>query len=217
MSNAKGDGMRNWILGAVATGMMIPSMPAFGQTRNSIFVNPKNSARKSNQVQTTEPPRLLAVPDSSGSASPSNPPASQIITTAGEKSEVQKQLDSMYEQDGREAPTFNLQPLSPLNAQPQQTTPAATSPQARPGQPTAAPAQKPARPAQGYTQYQPKTQATPYGLQPATNSPRNYGARPSTPSRNCGRRPSRHHNTCRNISSHRNSSRRNSSSLAKIP
>lgn len=182
MSNGKYDAMRNWIFGAVATGMIFPSMPAFGQSKSSIFVNPKNSARKPVQVQTTEPPRLLAVPDGDNSTSLSNQAASQIIPTAGEKSEVQKQLDAMYEQDGREAPTFNLQPLSPLNAKPQQnaqaqqTNPAPTTPQPRPGQSNPSATPKPVRSAQGYTQYQPRMQATPYPSQPATTAPRNFSA-----------------------------------------
>src|SRR4051812_39986649 len=100
MSNAKGDGMRNWILGAVATGMMIPSVPVLGQSK-AVFVNPKKSVRKPATLETTEPPRLLAVPDR-GNATASSQSESQIIPTAGEKSEVQKQLEAMYEQDGRE-------------------------------------------------------------------------------------------------------------------
>ena len=198
MSNAKGDGMRNWILGAVATGMMIPSVPVLGQSK-SVFVNPKKSVRKPATLETTEPPRLLAVPDR-GNATTSSQSESQIIPTAGEKSEVQKQLEAMYEQDGREVPTFNLQPLSPINGQPsknsapQQTNSAANS-QSRSGQPTAGSAQMPVRPGQGHTQYQPRTQATPYTLQSSTGSPRNYSAAIDAQSKpQLSRKP--HLNTC---------------------
>lgn len=96
------------------------------------------------------------------------PDVLQTSAANGSKSEVQKQLEALYEADGREVPdmTFNLQPLNPQggvgtqqNNNVQQQPAVANS---------AAPGAQNARKVQGYTQYQPgRSQANPYPA-PAT-------------------------------------------------
>ena len=195
MSNWKCHGVRNWVLGAAATGLICQSMPVFGQTRNSIFFKKKSSATKPAPVQTpaqtAEPPRLLAVPVGAALAVPvgatsaanSIQPTSQIIVVGGEKSEVQKQLEALYEQDGREMPPIitSVQPIAPNARKLQSATtatapPATANPAARQGISLPASMPNSVRPIQGYTQYPPRPQATPYTLRPHTTSTRNFSA-----------------------------------------
>lgn len=192
----KSHGMRNWVLSAAATGLLCQSLPVFGQSRNLNFFSKKSSASKPvpAPAPSAEPPRLLAVPDSPTDDSSSAQPILQ--TAAGEKSEVQKQLEALYEKDGRTMPPMitSVQPINPTPSQPQQG--AANSTQAgttAPQQPAANPAargtpattsapQNAVRPGQGYTQYTPHPQAIPYTIKPINQSPqatsgtRNYAA-----------------------------------------
>src|SRR4051794_24582000 len=85
MSIRKRDGMRSWALSAAVAGLMIPSWPAFAQVKG-FLPSTRNSARKPAAAPPAQAPRLLEASD--GAA-----PAAQIVPTAGEKSETQKQLE----------------------------------------------------------------------------------------------------------------------------
>lgn len=182
MSHWKYYGTRTWVLGAAATGLLMPSMSVYSQTKGFLPM-PRTTPRRSVPAQPAQPapaPQLLPAP--------SETEASPIIPISGEKSEVQKQVEALYQQNGREMPEINLQPMTPLGtqgqqAQPQQQTQQQTQPQSTSGNATNSgtrPAQQyPANTNQGaarpgYTSYQPRTGATPYTLQPAkSGSPAN--------------------------------------------
>lgn len=167
MTSRKSDRLRMLVIGVAATGMCWQSIPAIGQAVNTAPANQKKNVAKKVPVQASQEPRPLPVMNDATLMGNSVQLVSQSDATAGGKSEVQKQLEALYEQDGREMPDMSfapLQPIQPSNGTPSQP-PANTAPAGRP-----APAvpqvpqatQKPARTTQGYTQYLPRTQATPY-------------------------------------------------------
>ena len=172
MRKQMGVGMRTWVLGAAAAGLLSPSLPAIGQTRN--MTNAKKPVSKS-LPPSNEPAKLLPASDEFPSSEATIIPASQVELAQSDKTEVQKQLEMLYEKDGREMPDLklNLQPLNPKGAA-QGTAPAARAPQ-----PAAAPTQKPAPVNSGYTKYQPTTarpQATSYPAPLNSQAPKNYSA-----------------------------------------
>ncbi len=208
MINRKNGGLRTWMLGAAATGLLLPSYTALAQTRRvpekskkAIAFNKKKSNSKTVAVPSSEPPQLLKVPETIAPQTtipasnvpaltapallapplsvpiPTPPPAyniqpiSQTEAAAEPKSEVQRQLEALYEQDGREMPSMkmNLQPISPPPGKTQQSAMPAPVVGANQAKPTTAP--KPTRPGQGYTQYQPKSAATAYPGQAPVYSP----------------------------------------------
>ncbi len=171
MSYRKCDKLRTWVLGAATTGLFWPSIPAIGQTGYAVVPNQKSIAGKNAAVQQT---RTLPIPAGANTGAESVQQVSQTDGTPGDnRSEVQRQLEALYEQDGREMPgnmSFNLQPINPGATSTQQS--ASTNSATRPVQTTPQPAPKPVRSTQGHTQYQPRSQATPYPPQTSVQPPR---------------------------------------------
>lgn len=182
MSGWLSDRLRLWVLGSAATGLLMPSTAVLGQTKSAAT----SSKKKPAVAQVVEPPQLLRVPDKSGSKDAIRPVA-QMEVAAAEKSAVQRELESLYEQDGREMPQLNLQPLSPLQGAPNQPSDATSSPatagpalnpanQAKqPAQPKAVTTQRPTAsgtmPWNVRNQIQYTTQAENQKLNPATEYP----------------------------------------------
>ena len=170
MNNSKNDRLRSWILGTAATGLLLHSIPAVGDAGDIIIASNKKSVAKLATTQSSSKLQVLAIPSNVRAKNSSIRTVSQNVVTDGGKSEVQRQLEALYQQDGREMPemNFNLQPINqgaapgatPATVPPQQPMNPASA--ARPPQRTTQSNQKPARPVQGYTQYQPKPPATPY-------------------------------------------------------
>jgi YHS domain-containing protein len=168
MRNRMEVGLKTWMLGAAATGLL--TVTATGQSKNVASSNAKKSVSKPTSVVVSEPPELLPLPTVFESSTNAILTASQVESVevaANEKSEVQRQLEMLYEKDGREMPDLklNLQPLAPAKGS------AAPPAQARTGQ-AAAPAQKAAPAANGYTKYQPAARpvTTASAATPATKS-----------------------------------------------
>ena len=181
-------GLRTWVLGAAATGLLAQSCPSFGQTKNSAPANAKKGASTPATARSAELPQLLAVPTELADPSSTILPASQVEVAQNEKSEVQKQLEMLYEKDGREMPEIkiNMQPLNPAKTLPQ------TSPATRAGQPAGSTTQKPAPAATGYTKFQ----------QPPSRTPASsYPSQPWRPS-HCPRHK-RNRNRCHKLSRRR--------------
>ena len=168
-----------WALAIATPGLGWQSIPAFGQSGNS--VNANSTKLKTGFVKITPKSKQPSIPVKPNSELPQysvqEVPLNSVqqvsdLVAANDtgKTEVQKQLEALYEQDGREMPdlNFNLQPLAPLTNSPQQPGNSGTRPDAvKPVQTQVpAPTQKSAF---GYKQYQPQTQrppATPYPVQP---------------------------------------------------
>ena len=126
--------VRTWVLGATAAGFLGQSIIAVGQSGIPAGPNVRKPIIKPRSTP-EDRPRLLRVPNDSDVEKATIQPVSQIEVAANQKSEVQRQLEKLYEQDGREMPTdnlnMNMQPLAPANGIPQTTAPAAqpTAPQ----------------------------------------------------------------------------------------
>jgi YHS domain-containing protein len=174
--------LRTWVLGAAVTGLLGQSVTVVAQGKNRPMSNAKKPGAKPVPAQTTTAPKLLAVPNSNEAATNEIQPVSQIAVAAtGEKSEVQRQLEKLYEQDGREMPdvnTMTFQPLSTATGKPQAGSSTSPAAGAVTGQPVAQPSQKQARSGQGHTQYQPpvRTQATAYPAAVNSQPAKNYAA-----------------------------------------
>ena len=122
--------LKLWLMGAAAIavptalGIFGPDEAAFADGKFSFGTNAKKPAVKVSTAVATEPPRLLPVPDAQ---SPVIQTVSDSQTVAaansGQKSEVMKQLELLYEKDGREMP--DLQTIQPV---PTGGTPAVAAP-----------------------------------------------------------------------------------------
>ncbi|RLS83545.1 MAG: hypothetical protein DWI02_00410 [Planctomycetota bacterium] len=112
MRKQTGVGVRKWVLGAVASGLLSPSVPALAQARTPL-VPLKKTAGAPVAAEKTAPPVLMAVPQEIPPEASQIQPASGVEIAANDKSEVQKQLELLYEKDGREMPDIklNLQPI----------------------------------------------------------------------------------------------------------
>jgi len=174
------------VLGAAATGLLCSSIPAIAQTK-AIFNNPKkktSAPAKPVAAQTTEPPRLLSVPENTTPTATRSEPKLELAA-AGDKSEVQRQLEMLYEQDGREMPDLNMNmQLNPGNTQQGTAAPANTAPAPAGRSPQVKPLPAQSRSVLGFNPIQTRTQASQYPAQPAqlpasqpgSQAPRNYGA-----------------------------------------
>ncbi len=121
--------LKMWLMGAAgiavptALGMFGPNGAAFADGKLLSGASAKKPAAKVSPAVASEPPRLLPVPDSNApmiqTVSDSRP---LVATGSGQKSEVMKQLELLYEKDGREMP--DLPPIQPV---PTGGTPAASS------------------------------------------------------------------------------------------
>lgn len=169
MSDRKSDRLRTWVLGTAATGLLWHSIPSMQAADNTKFWANKKSGAKPAVAEVTSPPRLLP-PDTNGTAPASTPirQVSDTLVAAAEKSEVQKQLEMLYQQDGREMPdlNFNLQQVptaqTPAGSSPSGNLPATNPPATRPIPANPQSAAKPARVNPAYTQSPPRQPATPY-------------------------------------------------------
>jgi|GEM_PF-1347677 len=169
MNVRKSDKLRTWIVGTAATGLLWHSLPAIGNAEPPVSSNKKKAIAKVVTAESSTKSTTSIMPARDKSKKATIQLTSQNVSSDG-KTEVQRQLEALYQQDGREMPdmNFNLQPLTPGTvpggapqqqmANPSPAVPATGNQGQRPGQATT----KPVRPAQGYTQYQPKPPATPY-------------------------------------------------------
>lgn len=136
------ENLRMWLLGAAAIG--VPSalglfgteQIAFGDGKLSLLPSSKKATIKTAAAKpatsvATEPPRLLPVPDAN-SFQIQTVSDSQVLAAngRGDKSEVMKQLELLYEKDGKEMP--ELQSMQPV---PTGGTPPEVSGVTRPGVP----------------------------------------------------------------------------------
>lgn len=173
--------LRVLVMGAVAAGAFGPQFTYAGP-----FPWKKPTAAPK-QPANTVPPELLSAPPSNavviqpvaqtGGPKPVAPAQAQT-TAPGQKSEVMKQLELLYQQDGREMPDLNtdIRPVptngaAPSGAGPAATAPAATAPALRTQQPASTqPAyQAPAAQYQpAASQYQNSQQQQPQYQQPQT-------------------------------------------------
>lgn len=162
--------LRVLVMGAVAAG-------AFGPQLTNAGPFPwKKPAAAPKQPANTVPPELLSAPPSNAVviqpvAQTGGPKPTAPATAPGQKSEVMKQLELLYQQDGREMPDLNtdIRPVPTNGAAPSGAGPAATAPAA------AAPAlrtQQPASTQPTYqapaSQYQHSQQQQPQSQQPQT-------------------------------------------------
>ncbi|MDB5346739.1 MAG: hypothetical protein JWP89_5116 [Schlesneria sp.] len=146
--------LRVLLMGAVAAGVFGPQTIQAGPF--SVWKKPSGAAAK--QPAPTVPPELLSAPPSDVVVIQ---PVVQTVTpaaaTTGNKSEVMRQLELLYEKDGREMPELNTD-IRPVPTNPTGTAPngaAATS-----GAP-AAPALRTQQPAAQYQQPQQQYQPAP--------------------------------------------------------
>ena len=195
MTNRKQNGLKLGMLGVATTGLLWQAIPASAQTANS--------TTKGTPAQVTRPlsrfdvgrrgtaPRRLAASQNANSSAIATPPAGTAPTTPaptqaapqqnvlqtsaanGGKTDVQKQLEALYQADGREMPemTFNLQPINPQGMAPQQSAPQQQAGTTNQAAAPAASTQQNVRRVQGYTQYQPGR--SPAAAYPAPAAPQN--------------------------------------------
>ena len=136
------ENLRMWLLGAAAIG--VPSVLglfgteqiALGDGKLSLLQNSKKATIKTAAAKpatsvATEPPRLLPVPDAN-SFHIQTVSDSQMLAASGkgDKSEVMKQLELLYEKDGKEMPELQSMQPGPTGG-----TPPEVSGVTRPGVP----------------------------------------------------------------------------------
>lgn len=161
--------LRVLLMGAVAAGVFGPQSIQAGPF--SVWKKPSGAAAK--QPAPTVPPELLSAPPSDVVVIQ---PVAQTVTpvagTTGNKSEVMRQLELLYEKDGREMPELNTD-IRPVPTNPTGTAP--NGPAATSGAP-AAPALRTQQPAPQYQQPQQPYQSAPaqQQFQPA-QAPRQSG------------------------------------------
>lgn len=191
MSIRKRNELRAWMLGAATTGLFLQSYPAVGQSAGTVASSTKASPAQA-PAQPLAEPRSLPV-----STNAAVPNTIQLTAQSSDgKSEVQRQLEALYEQDGREMPdtgSFNMQPVTPQATTPQppvQTQPAPQAAAKTPAKPTArpvfaprtqaapTPSQKPRYLQSNQQQYQPRNQAAAYPTQTPAYV---QGTHPTTP------------------------------------
>lgn len=165
--------LRVLLMGAVAAGVFGPQMIQAGPF--PAWKKPSGAAAK--QPAPTVPPELLSSPPSDVVIQP----VAQTVTpaaaaTPNKKSEVMRQLELLYEKDGREMPELNTD-IRPVPTNPTANAPAAGSaapaapaaPALRTQQP-AAQYQQPQQSQQQYKPAQPPYQTSPQ-YQPAAQAP----------------------------------------------
>ena len=133
--------LKMWLMGAAGIGvptvlgMFGPDQAAFADGKFLFGTNAKKPAAKVSPAAAAEPPRLLPVPESDTATIRTVSDSQTVAATgSGQKSEVMKQLELLYEKDGREMPDLQtMQPVptggvpteAPASANPA-TTPAPT-------------------------------------------------------------------------------------------
>lgn len=135
--------LKMWLMGAAAIGvptvlgMFGPDQAAFADDKLSFGTNAKKPTVKVSTAVATEPPRLLPVPDAKAASIQTVSDSQTVAATgSGQKSEVMKQLELLYEKDGREMP--DLQTIQPVpNGGTPSEAPASTKPAAAPTPTTA--------------------------------------------------------------------------------
>ena len=136
--------LKMWLMGAAAIGvpaalgMFGPDQAAFADGKLLFGTNAKKPTVKVSTAVATEAPRLLPVPDAKTAAIRTVSDSQTVADTgSGQKSEVMKQLELLYEKDGREMP--DLQTIQPVpNGGTPSKAPASTKPAAAPAPNTAA-------------------------------------------------------------------------------
>lgn len=96
MHNRRDVGLRICMLSAATAVLLSQSLSVHGQSKNVVFSNTKKSPTAT----------------SKGTQSSANTAAAAKPASNG-KSEVQRQLEMLYEKDGREMPQMNVQPMTP--------------------------------------------------------------------------------------------------------
>lgn len=182
--------LRVLLMGAVAAGVFGPQMIQAGPF--PVWKKPSGSAAPK-QAAPTVPPEFLSAPPSDVVIQPVAQTVTPAAATTGKKSEVMRQLELLYEKDGREMPELNtdIRPVptnTPGNASNgNAATPAAPAAQAvRTQQPAAAQPKPAAQYPQPQRQYQPPQQqyqtAQPYNAgqpyAPPAQAPQQAAAQP---------------------------------------
>ena len=101
MRNRMDVGLRICLLTAATAGLLSQSLTAYGQNKNVVYSNTKKTTK----------PIAKATPSPQSGTVPQGTASSQ--TAGNGKSEVQRQLELLYEKDGREMPEMNVQPMTP--------------------------------------------------------------------------------------------------------
>ncbi len=118
MKQRSHDHFRMWMMGAAigvptALGLFGTEPLAFGEGKLSVVPFQKRSTTKPAAAVVAEPPRLLAVPEANSSQIQTVSDSQELAANGrGEKTEVMKQLELLYEKDGREMP--ELQTMQPV-------------------------------------------------------------------------------------------------------
>lgn len=118
MKQRSHDHFRMWMMGAAigvptALGLFGTEPLAFGEGKLSVVLFQKKSITKPAAAVVSEPPRLLAVPEVNSSQIQTVSDSQELVANGrGEKTEVMKQLELLYEKDGREMP--ELQTMQPV-------------------------------------------------------------------------------------------------------
>ena len=133
MKQRSHDHFRMWMMGAAigvptALGLFGTEPLAFGEGKLSVVLFQKKSITKPAAAVVAEPPRLLPVPEVNSSQIQTVSDSQELAANGrGEKTEVMKQLELLYEKDGREMP--ELQTMQPVaNGQTSPEVPGTTRP-----------------------------------------------------------------------------------------
>lgn len=108
------DQLKLWMMGVAAAGLLGPGRVSFAADGKRPFLpSAKKPAEKLSPAVAAEPPRLLPVPDGQSLDISSVQQVQAIAENdPSQKSEVMRQLELLYQQDGREMP--DLQVIQPV-------------------------------------------------------------------------------------------------------
>jgi YHS domain-containing protein len=99
--------LRLFLMGVAAAGICHPAQFVQADGKLPVPVSSKRAAAKPETTVASDQPNLLAVPDRGKSAIQLVAQNDQAVAAANQKSEVMRQLELLYEQDGREMPDLN--------------------------------------------------------------------------------------------------------------
>lgn len=139
--------LKMWLMGAAAIGVPTAfgifaiNQAAFADGKPTFGTHAKKQAAKVSPAVAAEPPQLLPVPDAPMSVIQTVSDTRPLVAAGtGQKSEVMKQLELLYEKDGREMP--DLQTIQPVptgaTSAERPATAKPTVPAGQPAAPTAA-------------------------------------------------------------------------------
>ena len=101
------DRLRVLMMGAVAVGMIGPQPLVHAADTVPILTNLKKPAATAKPAVTSAPPRLLSASETDSTMIRTVSQTEAVAAANGQKSEVMRQLELLYEKDGREMPDLN--------------------------------------------------------------------------------------------------------------